>query len=96
MKHSCDLRVPEQNFNVMYMVYLRHNVGKNVESECKGPLVIIEVMPVSVYIAKSRREQKIMHHDKLNLCESKKLQKRVGKITQTRQKMGMVIGLVVP
>ena len=28
-----------------------------------------------MYIVKSRREQKVMHHDKLKLCESRKLPK---------------------
>ena len=45
-------------------------LAKKVESVWKGPKVIIEVKSDSVYIAKSRREQKIMHHDK-----SRKLQK---------------------
>ena len=45
-------------------------LAKKVESVWKGPKVIIEVKSDSVYIAKSRREQKVMHHDK-----SRKLQK---------------------
>ena len=40
-----------------------------------GPGVIIEVKSDSVYIVKSRREQKVMHRDKVKLCESRKLQK---------------------
>ena len=32
-------------------------------------------MSDSVYIVKSRREQKVMHHDKLKLCESRKVPK---------------------
>ena len=38
-------------------------LAKKVESVWKGPKVIIEVTSDSVYIAKSRREQKVMHHD---------------------------------
>lgn len=35
-----------------------------------GPGRIAEVKSDSVYVVKSRREQKVMHHDKLKLCDS--------------------------
>ena len=75
MKRDCDLRVCEQKFNVGELVYWERNVGKKVESVWRGPGVVIEVNSDSVYIVKSRREQKVMHHDKLKLCESRKLPK---------------------
>ena len=78
MKLDCDLRVRVQKFNVGYLVYWLRNVGKKVESVWRGPGVIIEVKSDSVHIVKARREQKVMHHDKLKLCESRKLPKWLG------------------
>ena len=70
-----DLRVREQKFKVGDLIYWRRNVVKKVESVWRGPGVIIYVNSDSVYIVKSRRKQKVMHHDKLKLCESRKLPK---------------------
>ena len=66
-----DLCVRDQKIKVRYLVYWRRNVVKKVESVWRGPAVIIEVKLDSVYIVKSRRKQKVMHHDKLKLCESR-------------------------
>ena len=56
MKRDCDLRVREQKINVGDLVYCRRNIGKRVESICRGPGVIIEVKSDSVYIVQSCRE----------------------------------------
>jgi hypothetical protein len=40
-----------------------------------GPGVIAEVKSDSLYVVQSSREQKVMHHDKLKLCESGELPK---------------------
>ena len=66
---DCDLCVLEKNFNIEERRY----VGRKVEYLWRGPGVIIEVKSDSMYIVKSRREQKVMHHDKLKLCESRRM-----------------------
>ena len=72
-KRDCDLRVLEQKFKVGDLVNWRRKVGKKNESVWRGPGFINKVKSDSVYIVNSRREQKVMHHDKLKRCESRKL-----------------------
>ena len=38
-----------------------------------------------MYIIKSRREQKVMHHDKSTLCESRKLRKWLVDIQEAKE-----------
>lgn len=75
MKWNCDLCIKERKFKVGDIVYWHRNVGEKVESIWMGPGMIVEIKSNSVYVVKSCREHKVIHHDKLKLCESGELPK---------------------
>jgi hypothetical protein len=75
MKRDHDLKIRTCKFKVEDLVYLRRNAGKKVESVWRGPGVIIEAKSYTVFVVKSRREIKVMHHDKLKRCDTRQLPK---------------------
>ncbi|XP_062609540.1 death-inducer obliterator 1-like [Saccostrea cucullata] len=75
MKRSHDIKVRTSKFKVGDLVYWRRNAGKKVESVWRGPGIIIETKSDTIFVVKSRREVKVMHHDKLKRCESRQLPK---------------------
>jgi hypothetical protein len=75
MKRDHDVRSREHQFRVGDVVYWRRNVGKKVESVWMGPGVVVEKKSDTVFAVKSRREVKIMHHDKIKKCEARMLPK---------------------
>ncbi|XP_062589436.1 uncharacterized protein LOC134251086 [Saccostrea cucullata] len=75
MKRSHDIKVRTSKFKVGDLVYWRRNAGKKVESVWRGPGIIIEAKSDTISVVKSRREVKVMHHDKLKRCEFRQLPK---------------------
>ncbi|XP_061190277.1 uncharacterized protein LOC133198152 [Saccostrea echinata] len=75
MKRSRDIKIRTRKFKVGDLVYWRRNAGKKVESIWKGPGIITEAKFDTVFVVKSRREVKVMHHDKLKMCKSRQLPK---------------------
>ena len=75
MKRSHDIKIRTRKYKVGDFVYWRRNAGKKVESVWRGPGVIIEAKSDTIFVVKSRREVKVMHHDKLKKCESRQLPK---------------------
>ncbi|XP_061175912.1 uncharacterized protein LOC133184853 [Saccostrea echinata] len=72
---SHDVKIRTHKFKVGDLVYWRRNAGKKVESIWKDPGIITEAKSDTIFVVKSRRDVKVMHHDKLKKCEARQLPK---------------------
>nr|XP_022295005.1 uncharacterized protein LOC111105125 [Crassostrea virginica] len=75
MKRDYDLHMRSREYKVGDLVYWRRNAGKKVQSIWLGPGIVDKVKSGTVYAIRTRRDIKIMHHDKLRPCISRKLPK---------------------
>ena len=75
MKRDYDLHMRSREYKVGDLVYWRRNAGKKVQSIWLGPGIVDQVKSDTVYAIRTRRDIKIMHHDKLRPCISRKLPK---------------------
>lgn len=74
MKRDYDLHLHERKYKVRDLVYWRWNVGK-VESVWLGPGMVAKVKSDTTYLIWRRRQNNIMHHDRLKSCNLQQIPK---------------------
>ena len=63
IKRDYDLHMCSKKYKVGDLVYWRRNVGKNVQSVWFGLGIVTQIKSDTVYVSRTRRNLKLVHHD---------------------------------